>query len=196
MLSRLDIAYSVSSLVRFVACPRKGHNIRALYVFGYLKKKPNCRIKIDSKDPGVVKNGAEGHLAVNLSEKLKEHYPDAKEVIDDKVPKQFLNELTITAYNDSDHAHNKMMERSITGLIIFVGKTPVMYQSKRQGAVETSTYGAKSMAMKTSVEEVMALRYMLCCLGVKVSKPTCILGDNRSVIINSTVPSLMLKKSM
>eukprot|EP00957_Ditylum_brightwellii_P180146 13722734-Ditylum_brightwellii.AAC.1 len=64
-----------------------------------------------------------------------------------------------------------------------------MYQSKRQGAVETSAYGSEFMAMKTAVEEVMALRYMLRCLGVKVSKPTRILGDNRSVIINSTVLS-------
>eukprot|EP00957_Ditylum_brightwellii_P029655 2241059-Ditylum_brightwellii.AAC.1 len=48
--------------------------------------------------------------------------------------------------------------------------------------------------MKTVVKEVMALRYMLHCWGVKVSKPTCMLGDNRSVIINSTVPSSLLKK--
>eukprot|EP00957_Ditylum_brightwellii_P009911 747927-Ditylum_brightwellii.AAC.1 len=82
-----------------------------------------------------------------------------------------------------------MTRRSITGLIIFVSRTPVMYQSKRQGAVETSTYGAEFMAMKTAVEEVMVLHYMLRCLGVKASKPTCILGDNRSVIINSTVLS-------
>eukprot|EP00957_Ditylum_brightwellii_P162905 12404903-Ditylum_brightwellii.AAC.1 len=82
-----------------------------------------------------------------------------------------------------------MTRRSITRLIIFVGRTPVMYQSKRQVAVETSTYGAEFMAMKTAVEEVMALCYMLHCLGVKVSKPTRILGDNRSAITNSTVPS-------
>eukprot|EP00957_Ditylum_brightwellii_P106566 8130435-Ditylum_brightwellii.AAC.1 len=88
-----------------------------------------------------------------------------------------------------------MTRRSITGLIIFVGKTPVMYQSKRHGAVETSTYGAEFMAMNTVVEEMMVLRYMLHCLGVKVSKPTRILGDNRSVIINSTVPSSLLKKN-
>eukprot|EP00957_Ditylum_brightwellii_P016105 1212872-Ditylum_brightwellii.AAC.1 len=50
-LGRLDIAYAVSSLARFVACPPKGHSDRALYVFGCLKKKPNRRIRIDSKDP-------------------------------------------------------------------------------------------------------------------------------------------------
>eukprot|EP00957_Ditylum_brightwellii_P131601 10036202-Ditylum_brightwellii.AAC.1 len=87
-----------------------------------------------------------------------------------------------------------MTRRSITGLIIFVGRTLVMYQSKRQGTVETSIHGANFMAMKTAVEEVMASHYMLCCLGVKVSKPTQILGDNRSDIVNFAVPSSLLKK--
>eukprot|EP00957_Ditylum_brightwellii_P094182 7170308-Ditylum_brightwellii.AAC.1 len=51
------------------------------------------------------------------------------------------------------------------------------------------------MAMKTAVEEVMALCYMLHCLGVKVSKATHILGYNRSIIIDSNVPSSLLKKN-
>eukprot|EP00957_Ditylum_brightwellii_P182027 13867725-Ditylum_brightwellii.AAC.1 len=69
-----------------------------------------------------------------------------------------------------------------------------MYQAKQQGAVETSTYGARFMAMKTAVEEVMLVRYMLHCLGVKVKAPSWILEDNWSVIINSTVPPSLLKK--
>eukprot|EP00957_Ditylum_brightwellii_P176144 13412445-Ditylum_brightwellii.AAC.1 len=54
-------------------------------------------------------------------------------MIDDNMTKQLLDELTIMAYFDSDHAHDKMTRRSISGLIIFVGRTPVIYQSKRQG---------------------------------------------------------------
>eukprot|EP00957_Ditylum_brightwellii_P105412 8036184-Ditylum_brightwellii.AAC.1 len=50
------------------------------------------------------------------------------------------------------------------------------------------------MAMKTAVEEVMALRCMLWCLGVKVTNPTRILGDNCSVVLNFTIPSSLLKK--
>eukprot|EP00957_Ditylum_brightwellii_P054811 4153902-Ditylum_brightwellii.AAC.1 len=88
------------------------------------------------------------------------------------------------AYVDSTHAHDKVTWRSITGLIIFVGRTPVMFQSKHQGTIETSTYGAEFMAMKTAVEEVMTVRYMLRCLGVKVMKASWILGDNQSVVIN------------
>eukprot|EP00957_Ditylum_brightwellii_P106383 8116007-Ditylum_brightwellii.AAC.1 len=70
-----------------------------------------------------------------------------------------------------------------------------MYQSKRQGSIETSTYGVEFMALKTAVREVMALCYMLHYLGVKITKPTNILSDNQSVIINSTVLSSLLKKN-
>eukprot|EP00957_Ditylum_brightwellii_P210041 15364505-Ditylum_brightwellii.AAC.1 len=119
------------------------------------------------QDLGMVKNGTEGHLEIDLSRKLKDHYPDTEEVIDDKVHVPLLDEFTITTHVDSDHAHDKMTRRSITRLIIFVGRTPVIYQSKRQGEIETSRYGAKFMAMKTAVEEVMVLCYMMRCLSTK-----------------------------
>eukprot|EP00957_Ditylum_brightwellii_P093387 7110858-Ditylum_brightwellii.AAC.1 len=129
-----------------------------------------------------------------MASKLKDQYPEAHESVDKKVPEPLLDELAITAYIDSNYAHDKLTWRSITGLIIFVGRTPDMFMSKRQGAVETSTYRAEFVAMKTAGEEVMALRYMLRCLGVKVTKPTRILGDNCSVVLNSTIPSSLLKK--
>ncbi len=46
--------------------------------------------------------------------------------------------------------------------------------------------------MKIVVEEVMSVRYMLRCLGVKVARPKLILGGNRSVIINATILSSLL----
>ena len=73
------------------------------------------------------------------------------------MPKPLLNELKITAFVDSDHAHDKVARRSITGLMNFVGRTPVQYMSKRQGAIETSTYGAEFVAMRTAVEVPCAL---------------------------------------
>jgi len=193
-LGRLDICFATSSLSRFVACPRQGHLDRALYVFGYLKKRPNRRYIVDSRDPKIVENGAEGLVDKDLSIALRDHYPDSEELLDPATPTPLFDEISITAFVDSDHAHDKLTRRSITGLIIFVGRTPVFYQSKRQGAIETSTYGAEFLAMKTAVEEVVAIRYMLRCLGVKVSHPSLILGDNRSVIINATVHSSLLKK--
>lgn len=188
------IAYAVSSLSRFVATPRKGHLKRALYVFGYLKKYMNRSIRIDSEDPILVHNGAEETLNIDFTEKFKEQYPDAEESLDTSLPKPLFKELAITTYVDSDHPHDQVSRRSITGLVVFVGQTPVFYMSKQQGAIESSTYGAEFTAMKTAVEEVMAVRYMLQCLGIKVTRPANILGDNRSVIINASVSSSLLKK--
>eukprot|EP00957_Ditylum_brightwellii_P127418 9716521-Ditylum_brightwellii.AAC.1 len=50
------------------------------------------------------------------------------------------------------------------------------------------------MATATAVEEVMVLRCMLWCLRVKVTKLTWILGDNHSIVLNSSIPSSLLKK--
>ena len=66
--------------------------------------------------------------------------------------------------------------------------------SKRQGSVETSTYGAEFNAMRTATEETMALRYMLRSLGVPVTQPTKMFGDNLGVIQNASMPDSMLKK--
>ena len=79
-------------------------------------------------------------------------------------------------------------------LIAFLGRTPAFYLSKRQGAIEKSTYGAKFCAIKTGVEETIAIRYMMKCLGVNVETASLICGDNMGVIQNSTIKSILLKK--
>ena len=66
--------------------------------------------------------------------------------------------------------------------------------SKRQGAIETSTYGAEFCAMRTAVEEVQSVRYMLRCLGVKVDTASLICGDNKGVVQNCTISDSLLKK--
>ena len=191
-IGRMDVAYATASLSRFTACPRKGHMDRVIRVFGYLKKYRNRRIVIDSRDP--IRLGGKDALGLDFVELFKNTYPDASEEIDSKVPEPLIDELEITAFVDSDHAHDKMTRRSITGLLILIGRTPVYFMSKRQGAIATSTYGAEFCAMRTAVEEVQAVRYMLRCLGVKVKHATLICGDNQGVIQNSTIQDSLLKK--
>jgi hypothetical protein len=191
-IGRMDVAFATASLSRFSACPRKGHMDRAMRVFGYLKKYRNRRIVIDSRDP--IRVGGKDALDLDFPEMFKEAYPDAAEEIDSKVPEALIDELEITAFVDSDHAHDKLTRRSITGLLIIVGRTPVYFMSRRQGAISTSTYGAEFCAMRTAVEEVQAVRYMLRCLGVKVKHATLICGDNKGVIQNCTMSDSLLKK--
>jgi hypothetical protein len=95
---------------------------------------------------------------------------------------------------DADHAHDHVTRRSISGIIVFVGSTPVIWQSKRQGCIATSTYCAEFISMRTAVEEAISIRYMLRCLGVLVTKPTDLYGDNFGVIQSAEVPEGELKK--
>ena len=191
-LGRIDIAFAVTSLTRFTACPREGHMDRAMRVFGYLKKYSNRRIVVDSRDP--ILEGGKDALEKDYTKIFKDNYPDSTEEIDAKIPIPLIDELEITTFVDSDHAHDKVTRRSITGIIIIIGRTPVFFSSKRQGAIETSTYGAEFCAMRTAVEEVQSVRYMLRCLGVKVRHSSLVCGDNLGVIQNSTISDSLLKK--
>ena len=56
---------------------------------------------------------------------------------DDKLPLPLFDELTVNAYVDSDHAYDKVSRRSITRIIIFVGRTLVFALALRQGAIKT-----------------------------------------------------------
>ena len=125
---------------------------------------------------------------------LENRYPDSCEEIDVNLPEPLIDEIKITTFVDSDHAHDKITRRSITGMIIFAGKTPIFSQSKRQGSIESSTYGAEFCAMRSAVEETRSVRYMLRCLGVKVEYVSLLCGDNEGVIVNATVASSLLKK--
>eukprot|EP00957_Ditylum_brightwellii_P063305 4804475-Ditylum_brightwellii.AAC.1 len=76
-----------------------------------------------------------------------------------------------------------MTWHSITSLITIACRTHVMYQSKRQGAVETPMHGAEFMVMKTAVEEVTVVRYMLRYANKTSNKEDgCCLGDWHEVL--------------
>jgi hypothetical protein len=100
----------------------------------------------------------------------------------------------VNIYFDSDHAHDKITGRSISGVIVYVGSTPIIWRSKRQGSVQTSTYGAELNSMRLAVEEAITIIYMLRSLGIKVLEPSNTIGDNEATIICATNPETALKK--
>jgi hypothetical protein len=72
--------------------------------------------------------------------------------------------------------------------------SPVAWQSKKQATVESSVFGAEFVAMKVGMETCRGLRYKLGMMGVPISGPTYIYGDNMSVIHNTQRPESVLKK--
>jgi hypothetical protein len=188
---RFDINYAVSSLSRFAAAPRQGHLELATKIFGYLKKYPNQGYMINPAPPTFK---SDDYDTVLLKQDFGGQYHYFKEDIDPRFPKPLINELPINIFCDADHAHDKVTGRSITGIIGMVGSTPVLWESKRQTSVQTSTFGAEFTALKKAVEKVITIRYHLRSMGVKVISPTPIWVDNMSVILNATNPGSTLNK--
>ena len=96
--------------------------------------------------------------------------------------------VTSTCFVDADHAGCRETRRSHTGIIIMVNRAPIVWFSKRQNTVETSTFGSEFIAMRQAVELIEGLRYKLRMMGIDVVGTTSVLCDNESVVKNATRP--------
>jgi len=157
---------------------------------GYLKKYKKKGILIDPQPPTIKKNGPTEVKYEDFTHQYKYY----KEELDPGFPEPAVPELDINIFSDSDHAHDLVTGRSITGLLAFVGSTPVYWKSKRQTSVHTSTFGAEFTALKDATELAITLRYHLRAMGVEITKPTSIYVDNKSVVVNATNPASTLNK--
>ena len=61
----------------------------------------------------------------------------------------------------------------------------IFLYTRKQGTVETATYGSEYVAGRTATEQIMDHRVSLRYLGVHVLGPTYLFGDNRSVVDSS-----------
>ena len=66
--------------------------------------------------------------------------------------------------------------------------------SNKQATIETSMFGADSVAMKQRMEDVRGLHYNLRMMGVRISGLTYVYGGNTSVIHNTQRPESTLRK--
>ena len=95
---------------------------------------------------------------------------------------------------DADHASNTVTLRSQTGILIFLNQAPIVWYSKRQNPVETSTFGSEFIAMRTAVEHIKVLRYKLRMFGILFEGPMNVFCDNEAVFKNTTISESTLKK--
>jgi hypothetical protein len=123
-----------------------------------------------------------------------EFYPDVGEEIPKDLPPGKGPRVRMTDDVDADHAHDLVTRRSIIVILVMINNTPIRWISKLQKTVETSTYGSESVAARITTELILEVRYMLRSLGVALDGPALMLGDNMSVVLNTSVPSSVLKK--
>ena len=187
-LGRVDILHEVTILSAHLALPRVGHLQMAYHIFGYLKQQPKRTLAFDYKYPDLS-----GSTFIER-ENWHEFYRGAKEKIPVDMPPPRGKDVMIQCFCDADHASDRATRRSHTGILIFVNRAPIIWFSKRQNTVETSTFGSEFIAMKIAVELLEALRYKLRMFGVPIDGPANMFCDNQSVVVNVTVPESTLSK--
>jgi hypothetical protein len=187
-LGRIDILLEVSLLSSHTAMPRQGHLEVVYHIFAYLKQHLNSTLVFDEQMPVIHE---ENFLQVDWSDlygnSLREELPP-------KMPKPRGKALKISCFVDADHAGNVITRRSHTGILIFVNNALASWYSKRQNAVETSTFGSEFVALRIATEQVEALRYKLRMFGVPVDGPGDVYCDNQSVVDSSSIPERTLQK--
>ena len=78
--------------------------------------------------------------------------------------------------------------------MIYINTALVQGFSKKQSAVETSVLGTEFVAMKQGINTLQGLRYKLRMMGIPISCPSYIYGDNMSVVHNTSRPESVLRK--
>ena len=87
-----------------------------------------------------------------------------------------------------------MTRKLRTGYFIFLNTALINWLSKKQATIEGSVFGAEFVSIKTGVEALRGIRYKLRMMGVPLTGPTYVYGDNVSVIYNTSQPESTLKK--
>lgn len=187
-LGRIDILLEVSLMSSYNAYPREGHLEAVYHIFSYLKHHLNSTLVFDDFHPEL------NELAFVSPDDWLDFYPDATDELPPKMPEPRGNVVSTTCFHDANHAGNLVTRRSQTGFVIFVNKAPIIWFSKRQNTVESSTFGSEFVAARAALESVEALRYKLRMFGIPLDGPTNMLCDNRSVVLNSQRPHSTLNK--
>jgi hypothetical protein len=79
-------------------------------------------------------------------------YRGVKEAIPRDAPKPCGNVVSTHCFVDADHAGNRITHHLQTGILIFINRALIIWYSKRQNTVETSTFRSEFVAMWVAVE--------------------------------------------
>jgi hypothetical protein len=190
-IGRVDILLEVSLLSQYQASPREGHLEQLLHIFAYLRKHPKLTLYLSPELPNMDYDSFR-----TRKEDFTQFYRDADETMPHRMPVPRGRGLIMTAFVDASHAANKKTRRSHTGFVVFLNRAPVVWYSKRQQTVETSTFSAEFIALKACLEAIEHLRFKLRCFGIPMPKgePSYIYCDNESVVKNTTNVESTLNK--
>ena len=176
-----------------VTCVMRNYTL--YFKMRYLSKYKNSKLILDPTRWEVDWVGEPGDVHPRtLAKTMKDLYPDACDELPPNMPKALGEAVVVTMFVDADHAGNKVTRRSHTGIIIYVNSAPILWYSKRQNTVESSTFGSEIVALRIAMELMESLIYKLRMFGIPIDGEARVFCDNRSVVNSGTRPDSRLKK--
>jgi hypothetical protein len=187
-LGRFDIGVHVMTLSSFRAQPRQGHLDRIKRVYGYVCKMKHAAIRYRTEMPDVT------DFTFVERDWSDTPFKDAQEEYPTNIPDARGKPVLMITYVDANLGHDKLSGKSVTGVLHFLNKTPIDWFTKKQGTVETATFGSENNAARAAVEQITGKKQTLMHLGVPIQDTPILLGDNESVVNSDTQPKGKLQK--
>ena len=86
-------------------------------------------------------------------------YPDTVEYFPPSAPSQRGNLIQVSFLVDSNHAGDKIIRHSQSGIILCSNKAPIVWYYNRDTTVESSTFGSEFVALRVASEIIISLSY-------------------------------------
>ena len=175
-LGRFDIATAVMSLSSYRSAPRIGHLNRVKRIVCYLMRFSEGTIRFRTGIPDYS-DLPQRDPAWDTS-----IYGDEKEPIPHDAPRPLGKPVIITEFTDANLYHDWVTGKAVTGNLEFINKTPLDWFTKKQGTVESATFGSEFVGTRITTDRTIDMRLTLRYMGVPISGPSIIFGDNESVV--------------
>ena len=91
-------------------------------------------------------------------------------------------DLQLYGWCDSDWATCPLTRRSLTGLIVFLGNSPVSWKTKKQHTVARSSAEAEYRSMASTTCELKWIKGVLSSLGISHSMPIQLYCDSQAAL--------------
>ena len=97
-------------------------------------------------------------------------------------------DIMLNGFSDADWAGDTSTRKSTSGYLFRLGKSTISWKLKHQSIVALSSMEAEYVALCSSAQETVWLRYLLSSIGFKQSTTTVLYEDNQGSIALSKNP--------
>ena len=129
-----------------------------------------------------------------LATYMKELYPDSIDQLPHDMPEALGEGINISCFVEADHAGKKITRWSHTGIIIFLNSAPIIWYSKQQNTVESSTFGSELIALKQVIDMIEGLIYKLRMFSIPILGKSRIFCNNQAAVRSGSNPDTCLQK--